>query len=44
VDASGWCFEVVALEGRRIERVLATPLTQRDQRNQRDETSDGVDG
>jgi putative hemolysin len=26
VDCAGWCFEVVDLDGRRIDKVLATPL------------------
>jgi putative hemolysin len=26
VEASGWCFEVLSLDGRRIEHVLVTPL------------------
>jgi putative hemolysin len=25
IDCAGWCFEIVALEGRRIDRVLASP-------------------
>jgi putative hemolysin len=29
VDAFGWCFEVVDLDGRRIDKVLARPLGQR---------------
>ncbi len=29
VNALGWCFEVVDLDGRRIDKVLAIPLTQR---------------
>ena len=24
IDCAGWCFEIVALEGRRIDRVLAS--------------------
>ena len=25
IDCAGWCFDIVALEGRRIDRVLASP-------------------
>ena len=28
IDCAGWCFEVNALEGRRIDRVLAFPDAQ----------------
>lgn len=44
VDAAGWCFEVIALEGRRIERVLATPIARREQGDRREQGEDGVDG
>jgi putative hemolysin len=26
IDCADWCFEVLALDGRRIDRVLARPL------------------
>jgi putative hemolysin len=26
IECAGWCFEVVDLDGRRIDKVLATPL------------------
>ena len=29
VDASGWRFEIVDLDGRRIDKVLATPISSR---------------
>ncbi len=28
IDCAGWCFEVLALDGRRIDKVLALPISQ----------------
>ncbi|MCY1563201.1 Transporter associated domain protein [compost metagenome] len=33
IECAGWCFEIVALEGRRIDRVLASPDTSAPQEN-----------